>query len=83
MRILIFAAVAALAGCASADRAQAPKVRPGQAVAFYSNNDAEYQQAVQGANEWCHETYDAPAQYLTTRNDGTAGKVVTFGCVTR
>jgi len=82
MRILILAAVAALAGCASTDQAQAPKERPGQAVAVYSNSDAEYDQAVQGANEWCHETYDAPAQYLSTRNDGATGSVVTFGCAT-
>ena len=82
MRILILAAIAALAGCASPAQVQAPKVRPGQAVAFYSNSDAEYDQAVQWANEWCRETYDAPAQYVGRRNDGARGSVVTFGCTT-
>ncbi len=83
MRILIFTAIVALAGCTSAtvDRAEAPTQQPGKAVAFYSNSDAEYRRAEQRAKEWCYETYDAPAQYLN-RRDGAAGNIVTFGCAT-
>jgi uncharacterized protein YceK len=70
MRILVFMAIVALAGCTNTtiDHAAAPQ--PGKALAFYSNSDAEYRQAAQRAEEWCHETYDAPAKYLS-RRDGT------------
>ena len=82
MRIVILAAIVALAGCTNTrERAEAPQQQPGKAVAYFSNNDAEYRQAAQSAQEWCAETYDAPAQYLS-RRDGAGGNIVTFGCVT-
>jgi hypothetical protein len=81
MRILVFTAIVALAGCTNTtvDHAAAPQ--PGKALAFYANSDAEYRQAAQRAEEWCHEKYDAPAKYLS-RRDGAEGNVVTFGCTT-
>jgi hypothetical protein len=82
MRTAILAAMIVLAGCANTSkRADAPQQQVGKAVAFYSNNEAEYRQAAQRAEEWRHETYDAPAKYLN-RRDETAGSIVTFGCVT-
>jgi hypothetical protein len=83
MRILILAAIVALAGCASAssEHAEAPAHEPGKALAFNSNNEAEFNQAAQRAQEWCAETYDSPAKYLG-RRDGAAGDIVTFGCTT-
>jgi hypothetical protein len=80
MRVVILAAIVALAGCTNTiDRAATPQ--PGKALAFYSNNDAEYREAAQRAEEWCRETYDSSAQYMN-RRDGTDGSIVTFGCAT-
>jgi len=82
MRFFIFAAIVALAGCTSTtERAQAPQQQAGRAVAFYSNDNAEYREAAQRADEWCHETYDSPAKYLSQRN-GSGGNIVTFRCAT-
>ena len=83
MRILVFPAIVALAGCTNVSthgHADVPENKPGMAVSYFSNSDAEYRQAAQRAQEWCHETYDAPAKYLSQRHDGSAGNIVTFGC---
>ena len=83
MRILVFPAIVALAGCTNVSthgQADVPEHKPGMAVAYFSNSDAEYRQAAQRAQEWCHENYDAPATYLSQRHDESAGNIVTFGC---
>ena len=81
MRMLIVAVLITLAACtnASTQQTKAPDREAGRAVAFYSNSDTEYREAAQRADEWCHETYDAPAKYLGQRS-GAAGNIVTFGC---
>jgi len=80
MRTLVLI-VATLAGSAVvAANAGAADPRPGTAVAFFANSDAEYREAVQRATEWCAEKYSAPAQYLDSRTD-SGGKVVRFVCV--
>ena len=80
MRIFILATILAVAGCTNTvDRVEAPQ--PGKALAFYSNNDAEYREAAQRAEEWCREAYDSPAHYLNQRAE-TAGHIVTFACTT-
>jgi uncharacterized protein YceK len=78
MRFIAMLIIPPLAGCAAAVTASAP--RPGTAVAFNANTDAEFEEAAQRAKEWCAETYDEPAKYLDSRTDAS-GKVVRFGCV--
>jgi hypothetical protein len=80
MRILICSAIVALAGCTNTTR-HAEVSQPGKAVAFYSNNEVEYREGARNAEEWCRETYDTPAHYLTRRSDA-GGNVVTFECAT-
>jgi hypothetical protein len=80
MRTLILI-VATLAGYSvAAANVAAAEPKPGTAVAFFANSDAEYRDAVQRATEWCAEKFGTPAQYLDSRID-SGGKVVRFGCV--
>lgn len=80
MRTLAIALVSVLSGCAVAATEQAVDPKPGTAVAFNANTDAEFQEAAQRAREWCAETYSEEAKFLDSRTDST-GKVVRFGCV--
>jgi hypothetical protein len=77
--ILILAATRAGLSAAAAN-AEAADPRPGTSVAFFANNDAEFQEASERAAEWCAETYSAPAQYLDARTEAE-GRVVRFACV--
>lgn len=83
MRRLIFAAVAILAGCTNAtiDRAETPRQRPGTTLAFDVSNDADFKEGQARADEWCAETYSAPARYVEERM-GPTGRVALFGCAT-
>jgi hypothetical protein len=80
--IVALAAAAALAACTSAgvERSEAPPHEPGKAVAFYANNNADFNRAASDADEWCRETYNEPASYLHRRTT-SEGSVVTFGCM--
>jgi len=80
MRTLAITLMAMLSGCAVAATDQAADPKPGTAVAFSANTDAELQEAAQRAKEWCAETYNEEAKFLDSRTDST-GKVVRFGCV--
>jgi len=83
MRSLIFAAIVALAGCTNTtiNRAETPPQRPGTALAFNVNNDADFKEGQARAAEWCAETYSAPARYIEERA-GPTGRVAVFGCAT-
>jgi hypothetical protein len=72
-----------VAGCTSGavERAEVPQQQSGKALSFDSNNDADFNQAATRAGEWCRETYDVPAKYLS-RRAGPTGNIVTFGCTT-
>lgn len=80
LRFIAILVAATLAGCSAAATNKASGPRPGTAVAFSANTDAEFQDAAQRAKEWCAETYSEGAKFLDSRTDST-GKIVRFGCV--
>jgi uncharacterized protein YceK len=80
MRTLAITLMVMLSGCAVVPTDQAAGPKPGTAVAFNANTDAELQEAAQRAKEWCAETYSEEAKFLDSRTDST-GNVVRFGCV--
>ena len=80
MRTLAITLIVMLSGCAVAPTDQTAGPKPGTAVAFNANTDAELQEAAQRAKEWCAETYSEEAKFLDSRTDST-GNVVRFGCV--
>lgn len=78
MRLIAISFASILAGCsATAHTAADPK--PGTAVAFSANTDAEFQEAAESAKEWCAETYSKPAKFIDSRADAS-GRVVRFSC---
>lgn len=78
MRTLMLLAIVLPAAACAAQQADLPQ--PGKGQAYFANNPAEYQQAVQSAEEWCRETYDTGARYLSRRQEA-ANSVVIFGCM--
>jgi hypothetical protein len=80
MRTIAILAATLAGWSAAAALAEAADPRSGTSVAFFANNDAEFQEAAQRAAEWCAETYSAPAKYLDARADA-AGRVARFTCV--
>jgi hypothetical protein len=80
MRATAVCVLIALAGCSAASTGQATNPKPGTAVAFNANTEAELEDAAESAKEWCAETYGKPAKFLDSRTDAS-GKVVRFGCV--
>jgi hypothetical protein len=83
MRVFIFGALVALAGCASPSLQQSktPQPKPGTALAFSITSRADFEEGQTRAKEWCAETYSAPAQYIEERVSPT-GRIAVFGCAT-
>jgi hypothetical protein len=83
VRVFVFGAMVALAGCTSPNmqHSASPQPKSGTAVAFNIHNAADFEEGQTRAKEWCAETYSAPARYIEERASPT-GRIAVFGCAT-